>query len=282
VSRGSFRAYNPSGLQHRRTRQVLCETVLRCWKPSGRTPGHLRVARRETEADEGGIECRGAGLPVVAATLMAHRRYWRMPFRNATVVVRGGRGGSLESPAAVDLHHECSSERTWGQSSKRVLPTGRVRCELRGVRYRRASVQCCRITRGTYGSDSTIWHVPGTSRRARRASQPFFRSGGGTGPRRIRRTDSSGPGRFRISSATVGPVGSVEPGNRQGDVDTVRVVARWIKATRGRRAERRRRPHRRRKPLKGEPHGRHRHETGSEGFREERSARRLRKPEGVA
>ena len=36
------------------------------------------------------------------------------------------------------------------------------------------------------------------------------------------------------------------------------------------------------KPLKGKPQRRYRHETGPEGFREERSVKRLRKPEGAA
>jgi hypothetical protein len=36
------------------------------------------------------------------------------------------------------------------------------------------------------------------------------------------------------------------------------------------------------KPLKGKPQRRYRHETRPEGFREEQSVKRLRKPEGVA
>jgi hypothetical protein len=51
---------------------------------------------------------------------------------------------------------------------------------------------------------------------------------------------------------------------------------------RGRQTERFCRLRGRSKPLKGKAHGRHRRETKPEGPREERNARRLRKPEGVA
>jgi hypothetical protein len=53
-------------------------------------------------------------------------------------------------------------------------------------------------------------------------------------------------------------------------------------ATRGRQAERICWRRERNKPLKGEAQGRHRRETEPEGLREERNAKRLRKPEGVA
>jgi hypothetical protein len=51
---------------------------------------------------------------------------------------------------------------------------------------------------------------------------------------------------------------------------------------RGRRTERIRRLRGRNKPLKGEAQGRYRRETEPERFREERSAKRLKKPEGAA
>ena len=53
-------------------------------------------------------------------------------------------------------------------------------------------------------------------------------------------------------------------------------------ARRGRKTERSFRLRGRNEPLKGEAHGRYRRETEPEGFREEQSARRLRKPEGAA
>jgi hypothetical protein len=67
--------------------------------------------------------------------------------------------------------------------------------------------------------------------------------------------------------------GETWPSERHGSLDNAR---------RGRRTERIRRLRGRNKPLKGKTQGRYRREIEPERFREERSAKRLKKPEGAA
>lgn len=84
------------------------------------------------------------------------------------------------------------------------------------------------------------------------------------------------------SSRVVGQSSVRSPVRRRRTIETVSSTSPTENVTRGRQAERPCRQRRRNKPLKGKPQGCHRFETESEGLREERSVRGLRKPVGAA
>jgi hypothetical protein len=120
-------------------------------------------------------------------------------------------------------------------------------------------------------------------RYARAGPRPFLGSGGRTGPVRIRRPRRVWARICQGIVAIVGPADEKRPGNRLSTIGRRHwAKVRRMNVMRGRCSERMHRQHGRNKPLKGKPHGCHRHETRPERFREEESAKRLRKPAGAA
>lgn len=84
------------------------------------------------------------------------------------------------------------------------------------------------------------------------------------------------------SSRAVGQSSVSFPGHRRSAIETVSSTSPTDNAMRGRQVGRFCRQRKRNKPLKVEPQGCHRLEIESEGLREERSAKGLRKSEGAA
>jgi hypothetical protein len=201
--------------------------------------------------------------------------------RNAPYVACGGRlwTGRARVPRSADQLLLGGSG-----TSARALSPDRTSNHRNGAG--KGSIEAAMFRRGPTRDRSTVRLLTGTIFREAAACAPghgpSLEAAAERSPFVSRRPALTRRREAWDSSRMVGHSSVSFPVRRRCTIETVSSASPTENAMRGRQVGRLCRQRRRNKPLKGKPHGCHRFEIESEGLREERSVKGLRKPVGAA